>query len=247
MFDLYQSFKSYVNTYLGGWYRPSTDFLYACNDISIKFWIKWTGEAEKSQQAKDNLFPFLVSKNCKVDQNGPYGTFTPPTDYERFATARVIVVEDKCLTDKNLNKIEGFNTDEQMTEDYYNNVKQFTATMVDDQKWGAANEHLTKKPTIKSPIVRLVNGKFQVSPRQVSVVVLDYYIKPSLATFGYTVTPPDFVNGTGDVMVPSTGNKPLPWAATLRDEFLIALGERYSLFTRDNFVAQINQQIKQTA
>src|ERR1700749_4004720 len=84
VYDLYQSFCSTYNLYLGGWFRPNTDFLQKCNDISKELWVKWTGEAEKSQEAKDNLLPFLVSKNMIVSNKGVYGTFQPPKNYGRF-------------------------------------------------------------------------------------------------------------------------------------------------------------------
>src|SRR5688500_13174275 len=100
LFDLYESFQSYVNTFQGGWFRPQTDFTKRVNDISKELWVKWTREAEKSTEAKDNLLPFLKSKNLIVSGSGPYGKLPTPKDYGRFSAARIIVDGEKTYPDK---------------------------------------------------------------------------------------------------------------------------------------------------
>lgn len=257
MYDLYQSFKSYVNTYVGGWYRPQSDFAYATNDISYKMFVKWTGMAEKSQEAKDNLFPFLVSKNMIVKQSGAYGTFLPPATnsttaaYSRFAAARIIVAGDVCVPCKEVNDGQcangDFKTPEQLANDYYDTVSQYEVKLIDDKKWASVMAHPTKGATMMAPKMRQVNNMFQVAPRNVSVIVLDYYRLPKVATFVYTTTPGNIDTGSGDVIVYDQGkSQPLEWDGSLRDEFLINLGERYGLFTRDQYVSNIAAQQKQT-
>lgn len=256
IYDLYQSFNSIVNQYLGGWFRPETDFLQACNDISKQLWVRWTREAEKSQEAKDNLLPFLVSKNMIISNAGVYGTFQPPNDpkkpYGRFAAARIIVIKDKCYPDKNVEKGKcangKFKSQEEITEEYYDDIKQFDVDMIDDQKWGACMAHKTKGPTIDKPKMRQIEGGFEVAPRNISVVVLDYYRPPNLATFVYDKSPGDVQTGAGDMLIYDQKNSmPLEWPFNVRNEFLIELGARYGVFTRDQFVSQISAQQKQTA
>lgn len=249
LFDLYESFKSYTNTFIGGWFRPQTDFTKRCNDISKKLWVKWTRDAEKSQEVKDNLFPFLRTKNFIVSTNGPYGRFSPPKDYGRFASARIIVGEDKCHPDGSVDNgvcCNGTEEDqERMTDEYYDNVDQIDVTMIDDIKWGAVNAHLTKKPTLKKPKIRQIDTGFEVSPRKVSVIVLDYYVEPELATFIYTNSPGNVETGSGDqIIYDAINSKPLPWPATVRNEFLIELGQAYGVFTRDQFMTQVTQMQK---
>src|SRR5689334_15681693 len=97
-YDLYQSFQSTYNTFFGGWFRPNTDFIVKVNDISVELWEMFTRMAEKSQEVKDNLLPFLKSKNMIVSsQNSFYGTFKPPGGYGRFASARMLVSGDHCF------------------------------------------------------------------------------------------------------------------------------------------------------
>jgi hypothetical protein len=252
LYDLYQSFKSYVNSYVGGWFRPQSDFQFACNDISYKLFVKWTGQAEKSQEAKDNLFPFLLSKNLMVTKNGAYGTFKPPDDYNRFGASRIIVAEPGCIPDPTVNDGKcsngDFKTDYELAEDYYNTVKQIEVEMVEDQKWASAMVHKTKGPSMDRPKIRQINGIFEVAPRDISVVVMDYYRLPKKATFIYTTTPGNIDTGAGDdIIYDQKKSQPLEWPGNLRDEFLINLGERYGLFTRDSFVSNMTAQQKQTA
>lgn len=250
-FDLWNSFQSAVNTFQGGWYRPQTDFIQRCNDLSKKFWVDWTDEADKSQKAKDNLQPFFKSKNFIVSNEGVYGTFKTCKDYGRFAAARIILHDGKCQPDYKVDggKTEGgksdgieFKSQEEITEEYYDSIEQVDIMLVDNIKWGAMNAHKTKKPTFEKPKMRQINGGFEVAPRKVSVVVLDYYREPKPATFLYTKAPGDVQTGAGDQIIYDRNSAPLEWPFSVRDEFLIGLGKSYGVFTRDQFVTQVNMQ-----
>lgn len=255
-FDLWNSFQSTVNTYLGGWFRPQSDFIQKCNDISKQLWVKWIREAEKSQEAKDNLLPFLVSKNMIVSNSGVYGIFQPPADakkpYGRFSSARIIVANDKCYPDVNVEKGKcangKFTNPEEIKEEYFDNIKQFDVDMIDDQKWGACMAHKTKGPTLEKPKIRQIEGGFEVAPRNISVIVLDYYRPPKEATFIYTISYGNVQTGAGDnIIYDKQNSQPLEWPFNVRDEFIIELGISYSLFTREQFLAQMGLQKKQTA
>lgn len=248
MFDLWQSFQSTVNTFQGGWFRPQTDFQQKCNDISKSLWVKWTREAEKSQEAKDNLIFFLKSKNRIVkSQNTSYGIMTPPDDYGRFASARLIISGTTCLPCKDVDngKCDELKTQEEISEEYYESICEIQVDLIDNQRWGSVCDHLTKKPTLASPKITQIDGGFKVSPRTVSVVVLDYYINPVDAVFAYTVTTPNIETGAGDQIVYNKSlSKPLTWPINVKNEFIIQLGEAYSYFTREQFWAQFNNQKK---
>ncbi len=256
IYDIYQSFSSTYNTYIGGWFRPQTDFVQKCNDISKQLWVRWIREAEKSQEAKDNLLPFLVSKNMIVSNAGVYGTFQPPNDvkkpYGRFSAARIIFAKDKCIPDKNVEKGKcangKFSSPEEITEEYYDSIKQYDVDMIDDQKWGACMAHKTKGPTLDKPKMRQIECGFEVAPRNISVIVLDYYRPPKEATFVYTISPGNVQTGAGDMLAYDQKNsQPLEWPFNVRDEFIIELGIAYSTFTREQFLAQMSNQKKATA
>lgn len=249
-YSLYQSFRSYNNTYVGGWYRPTTDFIRAVQDINSEVFVDMTREAEKSQEAKDNLFPFLISKNIIVDNRGVYGTIKPPTDYSRFSTCRIIVAEDNCFPDMNVDggKCEGLETQVEKTENYYDSIKQIQVELIDDKKWGAVNAHVTKGPKLSSPKMRQIDGGFQVAPRKVSVIVMDYYRQPKVPTMSYTTTIPNTQTGSGDDFVYDVKkSQALEWPENMRNEFLIRLGIRFGIFTRDQFLFNTAVHQKQTA
>lgn len=250
-FDLYRDLGSRVNIQQGGWWRPQTDYINSVNVVSNEFWEEYTNIAEKSQEVKDNLFPFLRSQNRIVNNSGIYGNFKPPDDYGRFATARIIVTGDFCVPCKDVENGKcsngDFKTPEELTEDYYDSVKQFEVDMVDTGKWAAMNEHLTKKPTLQKPKIRQINSLFEVAPRKVSVIVLDYYVKPTDATFVYGISPGNIQTGAGDQIIYDRKNsEPLQWPETMRGQFLDRLEKIYSQFTRDQVLAQLNNQPKKT-
>lgn len=240
-FFLYSNFSSLVNTAQGSWFRPESDFIIQSNSVSIEIWKDLTAKAEKSQQEKDYLRPFLKTKNVIVsNQNNFYGILTPPKLYERFSSARIIVHDEKTLPDKQIDNGKCSNEDiypqEKISEEYYNSIEEHQIDLIDDQKWAACLEHKTKKPTLAKPKMLQIENGFRVAPRTVSVVVLDYYIKPTDAEFNYTITPGNVQTGAGDNLVYDANSKPFEWPETVLPEFLMRLGARYSVFTKDQFM-----------
>lgn len=251
MFSLWQDFQSLVNTFQGGWYRPESDFERAVNDISIQLWNDYTLEAEKSQQIKDDLIPFLISKNIIVKPaNSYYSTISYPTNYGRFADAGIIVAGDQCCPSKEVDegKCENgeFKTQEEINVEYYSNIKQRQIKLIDLQRWEACLTHLTKMPTFENPKMVQINNGFKIAPKNVSVVVLSFYTRPKYATFKYTVTAADPASGLGDQIVYNeSASEKLEWSEITKNEFLIRLGEKYGLFTRDQFMTSFSTQQKQ--
>lgn len=252
LYSIWSSFQSYVNTFQGSWYRPTTDFQPAVNDISKDLWNEETAKAEKSQEIKDNLAPFSRSKNLIVEsQTSTFGLLKYPSDYGRLSSARIIVHNNTCIPCAEVN--EGncdngdFKTQEEVTDEYLDNITQYFVEVVDNQKWAACLNHLTKKPTLEKPKMTQYNTGWNVSPRKVSVVVLDYYVRPKEGTFNYTITPGNPITGEGDFLVynDATSEK-LEWPETMLPEFVVRLGERFGLFTRDQFVSAFSTQQKQT-
>lgn len=252
LFSLWLDFQSLVNTFQGGWYRPQTDFERAVNDISFQLWDRWTQEAEKSEQIKDFLIPFLVSKNliC-TPANSYYSTASYPKDYGRFADARILVAPNNTCCPSL--EVDGgtccngdFASQEEVTEEYYQNMKEREIKLIDLQRWAACLTHLTKMPTFDNPKMLQIDGAFKVAPKNVSVVVLSYYRQPKPATFKYTLTPGDPQTGQGDVVIYDAGaSDPLEWSETAKNYFLCELGIKFGMFTRDQFMTQISIQQKQ--
>lgn len=233
VYDMYLSFSSAVNTFAFGWYRPNTDFIRRANDFSNEIWEIETRRAEKSQEARDNLMPFLKTTQIVVaKQNSYYGIAKVPDDYGRFASGRII--EGGKDTDCNDPSI----SDDERTNDYYDTTSEGTIQLVDEQRWGACLKHITKKPTLESPKMNQSNGSFRIAPREVSNLVLAYYTRPVPAFFAYTITLGDPITGQGDQLIYNKKqSRQFQWPSTMINEFVWRLGESYAYFTRDQFLA----------
>ncbi len=251
-YSIWLDFQSEVNTSQNGWFRPHTDFIRALNAISVELWNDYTGQAEKSQEIKDKLFPFLKTKNISVESSTAYyGQAKKPEEYGRFASCRVLLHDNEgTLPDKNVDegKCEGFKTPEEIKDEYYDALKEFPVVMVDNQRWGSYSEHLTKGPTLTRPGITQVGEFFKVAPRKVSVIVMDYYVEPKEATLKYSLTPGNLQTGSGDsIQYDKNASTPLQWPEQMRREFLQKLKEWYIAYTRDPLFNSIALQQKASA
>lgn len=243
-FKLYNSFCSWANTFQGGFYRPQTDFILAVNNISNQVWTEKTDEAENNQSVNDDLAVFLKSKNCIVEAiNKVYGRVPYPNDYGAYSSARILLYEGKTVGDKDCetcgSKPEADEEERyQMVEKYLNGLEEVDCSKVDNSKWAACLSHLTKGPTLNSPKMTQNKDGLIVAPRRVSVVVLDYYTTPVDATFKYTISPGNVQTGAGDQLIYDPTSVPLQWKESMINEFVIRLGERYGIFTRQQFLTQ---------
>lgn len=250
-----------MNTSQNGFWRPEMDFERSVNDASILLWNRKIDQAEKEQRIVDDLRPFLISKNIIVKNlNSFYGTINTPSEkdspknpeYGRYASARLLLAGNACVPCADVDEGKccngDFKTDEELAEDYYNTVCEVQIEKIDNQRWPSVLKHLTKRPTLQKPKLTQINNQFQVAPRQVSVVILNYYVKPKYATFRYTLTPANLQNGSGDVIVYNkAASQPLEWPETVKPEFLEILKDAYTLYTRDSQGAQITNIQKQPA
>lgn len=262
-FDLYNDFKASVNTQQGGFFSPQVEFIKAANLASIMKWENDTRQAEKSQEIKDNLLPFLVSKNLQTTVSSSYFTVaTPPDNYARFASAKILLVKEKnicipskdidagyCLNGKTKNDKEKyvvFKSDEELAKDYYENVTENEVEMIENQRWSAAINHLRKKPTFEKPKLTQINGGFKIAPRDIGVIILNYYTKPIEATLVYTVNPANLQTGSGGgIIYNKAASVPLQWNITVKNDLLKIIKEIYIGFTRDGLYQQITSSQKQ--
>lgn len=258
-YQLWLDFKTWVNTQQGGFMPPQSIFIRAANIASLELWKRWTKEAEKSQEIKDNLQPFLVSKNIITTQaNSYYSTFLPPENYGRFATAKILLTkgEKKTVPDIQVDKgkcCKGtkinvtFKPESDLAEDYYNNTIEADVTIIDNQKWSAVLKHLTKFPTFENPKMTQINKGFKIAPREVSVVVLNYYTEPIDAVFGYKPVVGNIQTGSGGAIVydPLTSVK-FQWGKQVKPDLLEELKKVYIGFTRSTEFQQISASQKQT-
>lgn len=250
LFTIWSSFQSLVNTAQNSFFRPQTDLQQSVNDISKELWDNWTSQSEKSQQIRDFLAPFLKSKNIIViPQNSYYGLVEYPDNYGRYASTRVFSINNDVVPcpDVDNGKCEGFETQQEVNEEYYANILERTVDLIDEQRWAACLEHLTKNPTLKNPKITQIDGGWKVAPRTVSVLVLDYYIRPTEGTFKYTIAPGNPQTGAGDFIQYDPTSIPLQWPETVLNYFLWKLATRYGLFIGNQFLSQFSAQQEKAA
>lgn len=252
VFVLWTSFNGLVNSFQGGFYPPITVFMPAVNAISNEMWEEKTAIAQNNQKVQEDLFPFLRSKNCIVSgNNSMFGTFIQPDDYAYFLDAGYIISDGKivgasdcdtcCENEDDVEKYE-------RVERYLDSIERVNVSKIDTTKWNACLSSYTKKPTMQKPKITqsVFKGKdgvlktgFSVSPRKVSVIVLDYYVQPTDAVFAYTVSTPDVQTGSGEQIIYDQKNSvPLQWSPTLINEFLWRLAERFGITTKAQFLTQ---------
>lgn len=161
----------------------------------------------------------------------------------------LLVPDKRTIPSKSVEKgkCEGYKTDQELAEEYYNESKEVSIKNIDNQRWAAYISHPTKGPTMGIPGITQIDGQFQVAPRDVSVVILNYYVQPCNAVFAYDITPGNLQTGAGDQIIYDKKNsKPLPWPNTIRTEFIIRLAEIYGIFTREQYISSFFK-AKQTA
>jgi hypothetical protein len=252
-FELWNDFRTWVNTQQGGFMPPQSVFIRVANIASLELWKKWTRQAEKSQEIRDYLLPFLVSKNCIVTQsNSYYSTFSLEKikDYGRFASAKILLVDEKTtVPSKDVDKgkcCNGKFVPPENLDSEYDKIREQEVDLIDNQRWSAVLQHLRKKPTFEKPKMTEINGGFQIAPREVGVVVLNYYTEPKDAVFAYTQAPGNLQTGSGGAIQYDPNNSvPFQWSKNVKVDLLEAIKDTYISFTRDGLFQQISSAQKQ--
>lgn len=256
-FTLWQRFCSDNNVFQGGMFRPERDFEASINSISQEAFANFTAQDEKTQQIDDWLAPFADTVNVIVTStSGNWGLAGYPKDkdgkllYGAWKAARSLQHKDQCLCEEGHSTYkDGACVDKetefqklQRVERYKDGIIERPITKVESSHWGACLEHETKCPTFESPKLTQFKDGFKVAPRQVSVIVLDYYKIPKKAKFAYTQAPGNPQTGAGDYLIfDATNSSDLEWPESMIPYFLDKLQEIYAKFTRDSQLFQMNK------
>lgn len=254
-FDLWKKFCADNNTFQGGFFRPDRDFEANVNSISQDAFATFTAQDEKTQQLDDWLAPFAVTVNIIVSpSSGDWGIAKYPKEYLAYKAARSLQHKDQCLCEDGADTFSVNEKGEcakateteiqkqQRVGRYKDGIFEATITKVESSRWGAVLEHETKCPTFKSPKITQFGDGFKVAPRQVSVIVLDYYKKPKAAKFAYTIAPGNPQTGAGDYLIYDlASSQALEWPESMIPYFLDKLQKVYAKFTRDPILFQMNK------
>ena len=258
MFDLWGKFCSGNNTFQGGMFRPERDFEKNVNAISSQAFVEFTAQDEKDQQIDDWLAPFANTVNIiTTPLSGNEVLARYPKDnngkliYGAYKAVRSLQHKDQCFCDESSDIYQDgkcadkADTDlqrQRRIEAYKNGIVERPVNKVESSHWGACLEHETKCPTFESPKLTQFKDGFKVAPRQVSVIVLDYYRNPVPAKFAYTIAPGNVQTGAGDYLIYDQANSvALEWPESMIPYFLDKLQQIYSKFTRDTGLFQMNK------
>lgn len=257
VYDLYKDFCSRVNTFQGGNFRLEEDYIRNVNAIYFDIWNRETRNARKSQESKDNVVAFLVSKNILIPKNiySRYGIVPLPKDYGRFSSARVVIQLSndtvEIIPDVSIDKGKCFDGRKTIVVPKprvidNSKISENPIDLIDDNQWAGCLSHETKSPTLLLPKMVQIDGVFQVAPKEVSVIVFSYYTMPKPAVVNVTYTTGDDQNGNGDEKIYNANKSTqilLPY--NLKNEFLWRLGEIYGYYTREQFLALFsNEKLK---
>ena len=243
LMDIYQLYLrtiATVNTQQGGCLKPTT-FVEWCNQISTELFNEKFCNAETSQKNDDELNnTYLRSLNVVVTPNPGrnFDTITLPADYGYFSSLRIFLAQDAdcgCLNKEHNIQVGdqcGAYEDPAMKEirerykaEYANEV---TARKIDNARFGSAAKSIIMPVTIQNPIVTQVNGGLKIVPRDVGIVVLDYFKLPVKAVMSFTTVP-----GTDVINYNLGASTQLDWPDLVENEFIARLKKRYASFTRN--------------
>jgi len=254
IYELYKDFASRVNTWQGGNFKFATDFVRNVNTIYYDIWERETKNARKSQESKDNVIAFLISKNISIksSQFERYCKPVIPDNYGRFSSARIILQKtaDKTVStipDMSVDKGKCFsgNTVVKVVPPSVKvaSVSEINIELIDDAQWAGCMQHLKKYPKISAPKMLQIDKSFQIAPKEISVILFSYYTMPEPAFASVTYTEGDDQNGEGDeVIYDKQKSKQILLPLNLKNEFLWRLGEIYGYFTREQFLAMFGNE-----
>lgn len=254
LFDLFNRFCSDVNTFQGGFVRPERDFERIVNTVNQDIWNDFTSQAEKTQEIIDNLTPFFKSVNIIVKPGaGNYGVAKYPGNYGRYSASRTIIHKETCLCDTEKDTYDDGECSKKGSEEteiekqeriekYKDGIVEARVDKIESSRWASYLDHKTKCPTIESPGCSQFDTGFKIAPRQVSVIVLDYYVQPKYAKFAYTKAPGNPQVGTGDYIIYNEAQSgKLEWTSNMIPFFIKKLGEAYAKYTRDGALFQMTK------
>ncbi len=253
VFDLWQTLMSTVNAQQNGLVRP-WDFTNWTNAISMKFFQDRVNQFGKAQTNTDELSPFTKYKNIMVqDQSGqPFGIAAYPEDYVYYANSSILRQNgtNLCGCRPETDIIDGDGKCIAYTDPDYaameakfagSNLVEVQILPIEVKNWPGALDHKTKAPSFRKPAMTQYDTGFKIAPKDISLIILSYFVNPVACVFAYTVDANDTIIYDEDASVQ------LQWPISMKEEFIKALVAKYMTYTRDGEgmgILAAGQQIK---
>lgn len=250
--DLWLPLIAQINWNQGGFMRPQTNFQQWMNEVSDELFREKVAEFERSQRGADDLYPFLKSVNAVASAAAGknYAIVAYPEDYESYASAKVMLpaagsnanICGCAIADQDMELVDSKGKCLKYVDPEYEAIRkqsqgqdlvEYAISKVDNQKWASATQHVFKKPSITSPILTQNQSGFFVMPKNLGIIVLDYFKVPVKAVFNYTV------DGNDNIVYDPNTSVQLEWPRTMKTEFLNRLLKKYGIYIRDTSLYQI--------
>lgn len=252
LFDLWISLRGNVNTQQGGFIRPQGNFQRWINEISFELFREKIAQFQVTQMITDELAPFLKTVNVVLTpQPGKnYDLAVFPVDYAYYASSRILVDANShcgCMIegaevmgkDGKCKPYQDHEYKEIAEKNAGADLCELSISLIPNQMWGAACNNSFKKPSYDAPIITQFASGFKVAPRNLGVIVLDYFKLPREAVFGYTLSTDD------NIIYNASTSTQLEWPDSVKGEFLARLQKRYGMFVREEFIYQASEQERQ--
>lgn len=180
-----------------------------------------------TQKNKDWLSPLIVPHNTSLDTNGQ---FAKPSDYYGYENMYSLVLEDSvCDNDEPV--------DCDAVESDTNTVKRYPIVLLDGDKFNqrATTYIAALKPTVKKAIAKEIGNSFEVMPKEIAGVVLDYIKYP---VFAEIVSEDDPV--FNDEIISETLSTNYEWGEWAREALVYFITDSFSQHISDVSMKQMN-------
>lgn len=236
---LYDQFNSSNGISQAGFFKPA-DFVLKAHEASLHFFNRLAGQYPRSQKIADKLVPFQKTANIVVKQKPSFGFADYPKDYTYYVAGGVITEEDRVCGDPDCEVWDGGACKvPESLKDFFPTTSDYSReplNLVSTNKWAAVARHATRRPTARQPAMRQTADGFEVLPKDLGVIVVDYLRLPVTPVFAYTqreAGPDVFLDYKKE------GSTPLEWGEEMLPAFLVYISKSYGLSVRDELILQV--------
>ena len=180
-----------------------------------------------SQKNKDWLSPLIVPLNTSLDTDGK---FSKPDNYYGYENMYALTLEESvCDEDEYI--------DCDKEESDKNRIKRYPITLLDGDKFNKRATTYIKelKPTEKKAIAKEVGNDFEVLPKEIAGVILEYIKYPVFAKI-VSENDPDF----NDEIISETASTNYEWGEWAREALVYFITDFFSQHIADISLKQMN-------
>jgi hypothetical protein len=238
---LYEDFSSLNNIGQGGFFRPVADFVPAMHEASLEMFNILAAQQKKTQKVEDALLPFVKAASITVEKIGRNYIAMYPKDYKYYKAGGIIATDEKAFAEEDTEVWQGGEcmlSEEQKADFFPKNedYNRYPLTKILANQWNGLISHPNRKPTFFYPFIVQRDIGFEVAPKEIGVIVIDYYRLPKEPVYNYDeiVQKPDLF-----ISFKEEGSVHLEWGEEMIPAFLYRMSKRYGYTTSDELKLQV--------